>query len=449
MIKNININVGYDEILENDSSTNWLLPKANLSELDIDPPWLNWYKENQPETTRKWKKIAEVFDNIFLNFTENTIEHFISKDLSFIYPIFLLDNSIFQKYETVEFKNDLIDAVKRKKARIIFFQITESYFGTTDNDFEWMDNLASRYGFNKEDLVMVTTNLTAVDFYKNNKFTIYSYSYCNNQINFLNMKTLDNVAVNRYKTDYLKHVQNNKLNKKELHFLCFNGIPRENRVSIFAQIKVNPNLLNKSILSLRGTEWYDERHFYNLIKNNINEDYKYDKQALLNFYENYNSKENSVFDIDDLSKLDGKGGTDINKDAHTKTFVNIVTETHFIERSIFLTEKTFKPIYMCQPFIIFGSPNHLKKLKDLGFKTFDKWWDESYDQELDFTKRLEKVIELMENISTWSLDKCYEVTQEMEEVLIHNFKRLCNNNSDMHKLYEFLQTDMKPKKNLY
>ena len=104
---------------------------------------------------------------------------------------------------------------------------------------------------------------------------------------------------------------------------------------------------------------------------------------------------------------------------------------------------------MCQPFIVFSSPNYLKKLKEMGYKTFDKWWDESYDEELDFTKRFEKIIKIMEEISMWSLDKCYEITQEMEEVLIHNFKRLCNNNSDIHELYNFLQTDTKAKRNLY
>jgi len=442
MIKNININVGYDEILENDPSENWVLPKANLSELDIDPPWLNWYKDNQAITVRKWKKLAEFLDNTYSNFTENTVDYFIENDLNFIYPILIYDNSIFTKYDTIDLREDLIKCVKNKKARIVFFQLTETYFGTEESDFEWMERLSIKYNFEVDDLLMVTANLAAPDYYKGNRFTIYPYSYCSNQITILNMKTLNNVANNKYKTDYIKHIANNKQNKKELHFLCFNGIARLNRIAMFGEIQTNFNIKDKTITSLRGTQWYDRNYFYDTIKNNINEDYKFNKQKLLNFYKNYDSKVNSVYDVDDLDKLDGKGGTDINKEAHNKTFVNIVTETMYVERSIFLTEKTFKPIYMCQPFIIFGSPNHLKKLKDLGFKSFDKWWDESYDTELDFTKRMEKVVSVIEEISNWSLDKCYEITQEMEEVLIHNFKRLCNNNSDVHKLYDILKTNI-------
>ena len=34
-------------------------------------------------------------------------------------------------------------------------------------------------------------------------------------------------------------------------------------------------------------------------------------------------------------------------------------------------------------FLVSGmNPHYLKKLKELGFKTFDSWWDESYDSEV-------------------------------------------------------------------
>ena len=126
-------------------------------------------------------------------------------------------------------------------------------------------------------------------------------------------------------------------------------------------------------------------------------------------------------------------------EAHSKTFVNIVTESQENPMCVFFSEKTFKPMFCCQPFIIWGTPNSLKKLKEYGFKTFDKWWDESYDDELDFTKRFEKIIDIMEEISEWSLEKCFQISQEMEEILIHNFNNMIND-KDVVNLYNTLNT---------
>jgi hypothetical protein len=40
---------------------------------------------------------------------------------------------------------------------------------------------------------------------------------------------------------------------------------------------------------------------------------------------------------------------------------------------------------------------------------------------LDFAKRLEKIIDVMEEISTWDQEKMYKITKEMESVFVNNF----------------------------
>jgi hypothetical protein len=86
----------------------------------------------------------------------------------------------------------------------------------------------------------------------------------------------------------------------------------------------------------------------------------------------------------------------------------------------FITEKTDKPLSAAQPFIVVSTPFFLKKLKDLGYKTFDKWWDESYDLVEDDSKRIVEIQKLILEISTWSLEKCFETLLDMKEVLTHN-----------------------------
>jgi hypothetical protein len=60
----------------------------------------------------------------------------------------------------------------------------------------------------------------------------------------------------------------------------------------------------------------------------------------------------------------------------------IINETHHqnIGDQVFLTEKTFRAIYMGVPFIICGNPGSLELLRMLGYKTFPSVFDEHYDK---------------------------------------------------------------------
>jgi hypothetical protein len=55
---------------------------------------------------------------------------------------------------------------------------------------------------------------------------------------------------------------------------------------------------------------------------------------------------------------------------------------------LFVTEKTFKPIELSHPFIVYGNQGTLPYLHGLGFETFDHIIDESYDSEPHLGARL-------------------------------------------------------------
>ena len=77
-----------------------------------------------------------------------------------------------------------------------------------------------------------------------------------------------------------------------------------------------------------------------------------------------------------------------------------------------------------QPFIVLGNPGTLAYLKKLGFKTFNRWFDESYDGELDFKKRLEKIISLMSYLNTYPEAELFEMREKMNKVLEYNHKKI-------------------------
>lgn len=66
---------------------------------------------------------------------------------------------------------------------------------------------------------------------------------------------------------------------------------------------------------------------------------------------------------------------------YNNSFASIVNETYIDENyDPFFTEKIMKPIAYGHPFYVFSSAGALDTLKNLGFKTFEDVFDESYDQ---------------------------------------------------------------------
>jgi hypothetical protein len=109
-------------------------------------------------------------------------------------------------------------------------------------------------------------------------------------------------------------------------------------------------------------------------------------------------------------------------ESYDKSFCAIVTETRFAQPFANFSEKTLLAIRAQIPFIVVAPPKTLEYIKQFGFKTFDKWWDESYDQEQDHEKRMIKILNLIEYIDSKSLEELIEIRKEMKSVLKHNYK---------------------------
>jgi len=105
---------------------------------------------------------------------------------------------------------------------------------------------------------------------------------------------------------------------------------------------------------------------------------------------------------------------------YNQTMFEVVLETMFDDDRWHLTEKIFRPIACGQPFILVSTPGSLKYLKSYGFKTFDKYIDESYDQITDPVVRLQSVINTMKCISSLSPEKKIKLSAEIQEIADFN-----------------------------
>lgn len=100
---------------------------------------------------------------------------------------------------------------------------------------------------------------------------------------------------------------------------------------------------------------------------------------------------------------------------------HVVTETVFYHNKLHLTEKIFKPIVSRRPFILVAAPGNLAYLKSYGFKTFDRWIDESYDNIEDSDLRIQHIVNQVEKICSMSKNELIDMHNEMKEILDFNF----------------------------
>ena len=86
-------------------------------------------------------------------------------------------------------------------------------------------------------------------------------------------------------------------------------------------------------------------------------------------------------------------------DMYNQADFNLVVETDIDHQyGFFLTEKTIKCLITGMPFLIVATPQFLKHLRELGFHTYGDLWDERYDDELDYAKRIDKIVDLCNNL---------------------------------------------------
>ena len=102
--------------------------------------------------------------------------------------------------------------------------------------------------------------------------------------------------------------------------------------------------------------------------------------------------------------------------------VDIVCETYYSGNTFYPTEKTWRPIMLSTPFIVQGPQWYLHRLRDLGFQTFDRWWDEGYAEDHASYQPYE-IIKIINQLKTKSIVELSTMYTEMQPILQHNKKR--------------------------
>jgi len=221
---------------------------------------------------------------------------------------------------------------------------------------------------------------------------------------------------------------------------CLMGAERQHRIKFFQYLSKH-NLFDHIKVNYKSNIYQDSEKlkFDQQQKNKL-----YFTDKLSNLIQTYPHRINETCfsqscykDIVDLNLFGTYPRQDLQgqvNDFYNNFFLEVVLETVFDYPHVFVSEKTLKPLLFKTPFVLFGATGTLEYLKKNGFKTFDNFWDESYDLETDPHLRFLKCCKLVHDIVIKPTNELKTMYQEMSTILEHNHNRLL----------EYVETVYKP-----
>jgi hypothetical protein len=330
------------------------------------------------------------------------------QEQNYIYPIFIRTATYFRFNNEFGFKfidPKVITDVKQGRAKIVLIHCLEGF--SNKRDWEILNSWCIREGLTKGQVYFIHGN------FNHPKISGYNFTY---------------LPVHSFVCSFpLESPSNgfNPVDNKNL-FLSYNRRSNLHRAVTVTEL-VKYNLIDRGMVSYLGdyealgavstADYLEKRNRHDLIESAK----KLDKMGTLK-----------------LDRDISRGATNpayiVKADHYSQSFLSLVTETlagdpaHYYirpgENSIFFTEKTWKPISMKHPFMIVASPGFLQELRNQGYQTFSRWWNEDYDKEFDLYKRIQMIMNNLSKLSTLSMGELHSMRQEMESVLDHNLKLL-------------------------
>jgi hypothetical protein len=164
-------------------------------------------------------------------------------------------------------------------------------------------------------------------------------------------------------------------------------------------------------LRLKAKSWADQCLI--TMHNNRQENHAYDGNLQLTAAEFM--EWNRIKDSLPSAISDGFGhGFDSKHPAFADTYLHVVSETT-VKDKIFLTEKTWQPIWAGQLFMIWGNSGIIAHLRDLGVDVFDDIVDHEYDTITDYRNRLESIHRELDRLAALNWPHIYHTTTKRRQ----------------------------------
>lgn len=219
-------------------------------------------------------------------------------------------------------------------------------------------------------------------------------------------------------------------------FLCLNRNPKMHRIGLVAEL-IRRNLVQDAHVScyINGTEEDGCDGYYGVPYESV-------RIQLGEDIAKYIEEHEHVFPLRLTLSRDLTNCYDISKELYlfNDSYFGIITESKFFHDvpdiyflksdlsldGIVFTEKTWKFITAKQPFIIAGFTHAVKRLRDMGYKSFHPYINESYDDIENDKERLMAIVAEVQRLSAFSDDEWLEFQKNTIPIAEYNYNKLRN-----------------------
>jgi hypothetical protein len=281
--------------------------------------------------------------------------------------------------------------------------------------FNWFHEECNNYKISPKQIVYVTGNMIVDEVYEkwandnniNERMLVIGYPHFELD---MGMSCNNLSRTEKSLPTFNDHIQYKLFNSETLKtYACLNKRIRPHRVWFYRYLYYS-GLLNKGLVSMNEFQ----KHPYNWEGKHIT-DKEIEEISKILPLRVYGKPNNELDDSFYINRFNDQICLD--------TFLTVISEAHSADtdQTMFISEKTFKVIACRHPFIIMGNKNSMDKMKSLGYKTFDGFIDESYDN-LPTHERMERIIESIKKID--KLKNKIKWFRSLEEVIEHNYNTL-------------------------
>jgi len=299
---------------------------------------------------------------------------------------------------------DSVNRLQNKKALLLLDQCLEGY--QTPWLWQFLHEECSRLQIDPSAIVYVTGNLISNDQYqmwaqdrvKGNKLKVIPYAHFERDI-----------QMNAEKEGILPTFDSNRQYKRS-HIIktynCLNKRTRTHRNWFFIEL-FKQNMLEYGLVSMNDYGTHVSRLENKFVDSVYMKEAR--KRLPMLVYNKANNEQNDLYYINRITDQ-----------VFLDTWVTIISEASFddSDETIFISEKTFKPIACMHPFIFLGNRGSLPKLREMGYKTFDGFIDESYDN-LSTLDRMAAIIREIKRIH--AIKDKVAWFDSMRDILEHNY----------------------------
>lgn len=218
---------------------------------------------------------------------------------------------------------------------------------------------------------------------------------------------------------------------KPKKFLSMNGMPRSSRRLAISWL-IEQDLIKESFYSLdiiRIKDSYPESLLekYNNVVVDSSTNLK-EPMVLTKNFEFINNDDR--IKQEDVYYFDNSYFSLVQETFYDSTLHSNSSDIGFYE-CIFISEKTYRPIYFKHPFIILGVKGSLAGLRERGYKTFSPYFDESYDDIADPVLRFEAVMKEVKRLCTLTDDEWLAIQRELLPIVEYNYNMLSAGNTSL------------------